>query len=218
MDPRRQPIYFFGVAQLAHRPKKPDSWNLLGSKVFSGDFSGLNFFFLRKIKSPWLKHAQLKDLLQTVFQVGGVLWTVLQTFILDCGHGKNSFWGPMGFLSAIPRVATGKHWRADRAVVPHNVEVNSRCRTFMALDLKRVKQHLCFLLTVEIHANLYCCFVPLHVGIFKKSLYWVSDSQPPAKGNAGWCLCSFPPLYPVAAITSAHVLIYKSASERLDDF
>lgn len=144
--------------------------------------------------------------------------SVLQTFILDCGHGKNCFWSPMGFSSAIPRVATGKNWHAGRAVVPHHMEVNSRCRTFMALDQKRVKRHVCFLLTVEIHPNLYCCFVPLHVGIFKKCLFWVSDSQPPAKGNAGWCLCSFPPLYPVAAITSAHVLIYKSASERSDDF
>lgn len=93
------------------------------------------------------------------------------------------FLGLYGIFSAIPRVATGKHWRAGRAVVPHNVEVNSRCWTFMALDQKRVKQHLCFLLAVEIHASLYCCFVPLHVGIFKKCLFWVSDSQPPAKGK-----------------------------------
>lgn len=64
----------FISSELLTWPKKPDIWNLLALKVFSWDFSGLKFFFfLRKIKSPLLKNEQLKDLLQTVFQVGSVL-------------------------------------------------------------------------------------------------------------------------------------------------
>lgn len=115
MDPRRQSIHFYRVAQLVHKPKKKtDIWNLLllqGPKYFLGTFLAFIiciFFSLRKIKKSMTQKWTIERLCTN--RVSGRRRPV------NCFADIHFGWWPWEkfllvlrwIFSAIPRVATGK--------------------------------------------------------------------------------------------------------------
>lgn len=120
--------------------QKSDIWNLLlcygGQSIFWGLFwpSLFVFFFLfQKIKVYDSKNDNWKICYKTCFRPEAS-WTVSQAFILDCGHGKNSFWCRVGFFLQYHGWPQGKNCRACKTVVASNIKVHLSCRTFMVLD------------------------------------------------------------------------------------